>query len=275
MPNADLDSLYKLAPLADATDVDVMRFLDLMWVAFRDDPMWTALIPDDPALRHKANRFFLERIRFAGLVPHGHLVRERTTNRVVGHAAMIPPVAPGSPVAGTRPVSADFRAEMDAALGVTTAHRLEVMLGLFGETPDIVATARSDINDAVWTLQAVVIDPELQGRGIGAWAIRALLDQFPPVPVILYTQEDHNVGWYARKLGFELVDTREFCIDDDGDASAGSAKFTNWTMVFVPHKAKARLARSRPSRRPAQFAPCFLPNYCYKARKDVGHDPFF
>ncbi|KNE57677.1 hypothetical protein AMAG_04537 [Allomyces macrogynus ATCC 38327] len=231
----DLDATYKLTPLADASPDDVDRFLDLMWVAFRDDPLWSALIADDTDARHKANRWFIEHVRLDGLVAHGQLIRDRETCRVVGHAALIPPAPSDGPVVGTHPVTDEFRAQMEEAVGPAIARRLEKMLSMFGEMDGVVAALHPEVKVPMWVLQAVVVDPEVQGQGIGTWVVRKLLDQNPSVPVILYTQEEHNASWYSTKLAFEESDTREFCIEDD--ALAKAVKFTNWTMLHVPKAA--------------------------------------
>ncbi|KAJ3369891.1 hypothetical protein GGF31_004966 [Allomyces arbusculus] len=230
----DLDATYKLTPLADASADDVARFLDLMWIAFRDDPMWTALIPDDTAARHKANRWFVEHVRLDGLVAHGQLIHDLETGRVVGHAALIPPAPSDGPVVGTHPVTDDFRAQMEEVVGPAIAHRLEKMLVTFGEMDGVVAALHPEIKVPMWVLQAVVVDPELQGQGIGTWVVRKLLARNPSVPVILYTQEEHNARWYSKKLAFEESDTREFYIEDDAPMAA---RFTNWTMLSVPKTA--------------------------------------
>ncbi|KAJ3359903.1 hypothetical protein GGF32_008920 [Allomyces javanicus] len=220
----DLDAIFELTPLADANDADRARFLDLMGPCFHDESAWTTIVPNDAAARHAAYRFYAEKVRLNSLVANGHLVRERATGRIVGHAALAPPSPPPGPF------SAALRAQMADAVGPAVTSRIEAMRAMFAEMTALTAKKYPEIKGRTWGLHGVFVDPEMHGRGIGTWAMRKLLAKFPSVPVMLFTQEEQNMRWYSKKFGFKVVAPCECLVDGTPDGP----KFTTWTMVYVP-----------------------------------------
>ncbi|WP_431955379.1 GNAT family N-acetyltransferase [Nocardia lijiangensis] len=79
--------------------------------------------------------------------------------------------------------------------------------------------------EPVWFLGTVGVDPDIQGRGLGAAVIRPGLEaaERAGVPAFLETSEERNVGFYER-LGFRV--TAAVDLPDGGP--------TTWAMLRDP-----------------------------------------
>jgi GNAT superfamily N-acetyltransferase len=77
---------------------------------------------------------------------------------------------------------------------------------------------------AVLVLERMVVDPLLQGRGVGSACLRSALSTCAQKPVVLSTQLPRNVEFYGR-LGFVVV--HEELIGADNDEH----RFRSWWML--------------------------------------------
>ncbi|CAM9364019.1 unnamed protein product [Choristocarpus tenellus] len=80
-----------------------------------------------------------------------------------------------------------------------------------------------------WSLHAAAVDPGVQGRGIGAAAMRHFLDRadLDGRPTLLVTQETRAVRLYER-LGFKVLDQQPVVVD------GVDLGFENWVMSRWP-----------------------------------------
>ena len=88
------------------------------------------------------------------------------------------------------------------------------------------AKEREIVGDrAIAKLERVTVLPARQGRGVGSVALAAAMSEADAekLAVLLFTQEERNVRFYAR-LGFEVV-ADEICPVGD---------FRNWAMIREP-----------------------------------------
>ena len=88
------------------------------------------------------------------------------------------------------------------------------------------AKEREIVGDrAIAKLERVTVLPARQGRGVGSAALAAAMREADAekLAVLLFTQEERNVRFYAR-LGFEVV-ADEICPVGD---------FRNWAMIREP-----------------------------------------
>ncbi|KNE57675.1 hypothetical protein AMAG_04535 [Allomyces macrogynus ATCC 38327] len=215
----DPSTRYVLTPLAEATDVDRAELATLLTATFQDDAVWTAFQPTPTETRHALVHLILSE-RLALIAPYTFAIRSRATNAVVGSVALTPPHA------GTNTApNAEAQAKLDAfvsIIGEDTILRLTTLMSSVG------AIAATVVDGAAWTLESVCVAPELRGKGVGTWAVQEVLEKEAPkgAVVLLNTQEESNVRWYAGRCGFRLVDERVVQLEED----EGRA-FTNWVMV--------------------------------------------
>lgn len=84
------------------------------------------------------------------------------------------------------------------------------------------------------SLERMVVLPEYQGKGYGSKALRELIEsidnQDTKPPVRLSTQEERNVHFYQR-LGFEVIDQREFHPAESTEELSKRYGFTHWVMI--------------------------------------------
>jgi len=76
----------------------------------------------------------------------------------------------------------------------------------------------------VLVLERMVVDPALQGRGVGSDCLRAALAACAQTPVVLSTQLHRNVDFYSR-LGFVVVHEQQF------GAASDEYRFRSWWML--------------------------------------------
>jgi ribosomal protein S18 acetylase RimI-like enzyme len=84
------------------------------------------------------------------------------------------------------------------------------------------------------SLERLVVLPEYQGKGYGSNALGSLLkdvdSQDPKPQVRLSTQEERNVRFYKR-LGFEVIDQRQFDPTESQEDTPKNYGFTHWIML--------------------------------------------
>lgn len=73
-------------------------------------------------------------------------------------------------------------------------------------------------------LERMVVEPGLQGRGVGSSCLKSALPPDTSVPVVLTTQLQSNVDFYSR-LGFHVVHEQRM------GAAADPFAFRSWTML--------------------------------------------
>ncbi|KNE71498.1 hypothetical protein AMAG_15716 [Allomyces macrogynus ATCC 38327] len=215
----DPSTQYILTPLAAATGADRAALATLLAATFQDDAVWTAFQPTPTEQRHALVHLILSE-RLATIAPYTFAIRSRATNTVVGSVALTPPRA------GTNTApNAETQAKLDAfvsIVGADTVRRLATLMTSLG------AIATTVVDGAVWTLESMCVAPELRGQGVGTWAVQEVLEKEAPkgAVVLLNTQEESNVRWYAGRCGFRLVDERVVQVEE-GEGRA----FTNRVMV--------------------------------------------
>lgn len=162
--------------------------------AFRDDPMWSCVLPDAAKRAEVLRPMWVALIGFSRVYGATY-----TTPEGEGAACWIAPgntkttlwkvlrTGMGLPRAMMR-LPKDARARFFEMMRFIDKNHEELMPGRH------------------WYLWAVGVDPDARGRGIGGALLRPVLDRADAdgVPCYLETQTEANVAFY-RSLGFEVV----------------------------------------------------------------------
>ena len=77
-------------------------------------------------------------------------------------------------------------------------------------------------------LERMVVEPTVQGRGVGSSCLKSALPPDAGVPVVLTTQLQSNVDFYSR-LGFQVVHEQRM------GAAADPFAFRSWCMLRTSH----------------------------------------
>ena len=163
---------------------------DVLARAFADDPMIRWPLPGDGDVSHRVRATFAviyENLADAGVVWEA--------GNAAGFAVWIPAGA-----------SQDMF-DSDAAV----RDRLAPLTDDGGARYDVLwSWIEQRVPDDVWYLDAIGVDPDQQGRGIGSALIRFGLDRAVGVgtDAFLETSNARNVGYYER-FGFRVVDEGE------------------------------------------------------------------
>ena len=170
------------------------RAVEALSRAFRDDPMWSCVLPDADSREEALRPMWNALIGFS--LVYGEVY---TTPGGEGAVCWIAPgntnttlwklirTGMGLPRSMMR-LPKDARDRFFGMMRCLDGHHTELMKG------------------AHWYLWALGVNPEAQGRGIGGALLRPTLDRADAegVPCYLETQSERNVAFY-RKREFDIV----------------------------------------------------------------------
>ncbi|OQR81145.1 hypothetical protein ACHHYP_16715 [Achlya hypogyna] len=200
--------IVTLLPTNALTPDQSMQLLELLTVSFKDEPAMRALEPADAVLRYVITKWVSAKRLYMN-APHSycHLV----DGRVVAHGMVTPP-GDITPSLWQMFWSGFIFAPL--YIGWPAFSRLRQLMG----TP-----LSSPVETTAYKLQALVVDPEYRGKGLGTAFLKALLhEKFPSgAKVVLFTQVDRNVTFYERN-GFHVCSVATTKIEN--------FEFSNWIM---------------------------------------------
>jgi GNAT superfamily N-acetyltransferase len=179
-----------------AVDSDRKALAEILARAFRDDPVWNWLFPDDRGRDRRAALVF--RAYLYDSLKRGEVL---TTPDRVAAALWKPPgkwkLSNGS-ILRTLP-------DLLRAFGRRLPASLEVERKVEAQHPD----------EPHWYLAVIGTDPVAQGRGVGAALIRQVTDRCDRdgLPAYLESSKADNVPYYER-FGFKV--TGETVLGNDG-----------------------------------------------------------
>jgi GNAT superfamily N-acetyltransferase len=181
--------------------------------SFQDDPGHVHLYPDAEARARALPHEFSAACRDGlGL---GHVHTASLAGRLAGVAVWLPPG--GYPMSIRR----QLRVLPDVVRLCLAAPRSFGRVVHFGA-----AVGRAHPAQPYWYLEAVGVDPAVQGRGVGTRLLQPVLDiaDRARLPCYLETDTEPNVRWY-QGLGFEVRTA-------DVQFTPGGPRF--WTMLRPP-----------------------------------------
>lgn len=162
--------------------------------AFQDDPVWAGVFPDPDRRAQALPTMFRALVRV-----HSCYGQPLTTADLAGVALWRPPgTAPGL-VDTVRTRAALPRAV--ARFGTAERHRLMRTLRQFA------GRRAALVPEPHWYLEAIGVEPEHQGEGVGTALVARVLRQADTdgTPCYLETETEPNVRFYQR-LGFEVAE---------------------------------------------------------------------
>jgi len=178
-----ISDLYRL------TSKDYSRACKVLGLAFQEDPIWKAILKDDP---DKFPLVFGVPLKYC--LKYGAIYA--SSPNLEGIIAWLPSNYVKMGV---------FRLLMSGALW--SAMKLGSKLGkLIQEVFEIITEDReTNMKGTYLYLYVIGVAPEHQGKGIGTNLIKNMLSQIPPeIPIYLETETERNVSLYKR-LGFKVL----------------------------------------------------------------------
>ena len=165
------------------------RASKVLGLAFQEDPIWKAILKDDP---DKFSLVFGVPLKYS--LKYG--VVYASSPNLEGIAAWLP---------SDYVKSGFFRLLMSGALW--SAMKLGSKIGkLIQEVFEIITEDReTNMKGTYLYLYVIGVAPEHQGKGIGSCLINNMLSYLPPeIPIYLETETERNVSLYER-LGFKVL----------------------------------------------------------------------
>jgi ribosomal protein S18 acetylase RimI-like enzyme len=178
-----IPDLYRL------TSKDYSRACEVLGLAFQEDPIWKAILKDDP-----------DKFSLVFGVPLKYSLRYGV---VLVSSANLEGIAAWLPSDYIR--STFFRFLMSGALW--SAMKLGSKIGkLIQEVFEIITEDReTNMKGTYIYLYVIGVAPEHQGKGIGTQLINNMLSNLPSkIPIYLETETERNVKLYER-LGFKVL----------------------------------------------------------------------
>ena len=174
---------------------DASRAGSVLALAFHEDPIWVAVMPDPAERREQLPAMFTALVRTT-LVARG--VVEATS----GREAIAVWMGPGREMGLWSMVRAGF-AIPRFAMTLPAADRrrmLTVLRQLDGKR-------KAMVSDPHWYISAIGVDPAHQGEGLGSRLIAAGIERADREgrPIYLETETRSNVGFYEHR-GFEMIE---------------------------------------------------------------------
>lgn len=181
------------ATIRAATPRDLDQLTAALAKSFRDDPVFTWLLPDAHARESRARGVFATMLR-TGALRLGGVELAELDGAIVGGAIWYPPDRwqPG------------FLDQLRAVPGYVRAFRRRI-----GPASELLqALARAHPHAPHWYLYVVGVDPSHQGRGVAGTLLRSRLDRCDVAgdPAYLEATSVATVPLYAH-LGFEATGT--------------------------------------------------------------------
>jgi ribosomal protein S18 acetylase RimI-like enzyme len=193
-PAASVASVSAVPTVVPLDPSDRARAGECLARAFQDDPVWAGVFPD-PARRAVAlSAMFRALVRV-----HACYGRPLTTAQLSGVALWRPPGAAPGLVDTLRTRAALPR--VVARLGAAERHRMMRTLRQFA------GRRTTLVPEPHWYLEAIGVEPEKQGSGVGTALVTEVLGQADAhrTPCYLETETEANVRFYTR-LGFEVAE---------------------------------------------------------------------
>ena len=179
----EIPDLYRL------TSKDYSKACEVLGLAFQEDPIWKAILKDDP---DKFSKVFGVPLKYS--LKYG--VVYASSPNLEGIAAWVP---------SDYVKSTFFRLLMSGALW--SAMKLGRKIGkLIQEVFEIITEDReTNMKGTYLYLYVIGVGPDHQGKGIGSHLINSMLSNIPPeIPIYLETETERNVRLYER-LGFKIL----------------------------------------------------------------------
>ncbi len=178
-----ISDLYRL------TSKDYSRACEVLGLAFQEDPIWKAILKDDP---DKFSFVFGVPLKYS--LKYGVVLA--SSPNLEGIVAWIPSdyIKMGF-----------FRLLMSGAL--RSAMKMGSKIGkLIQEVFEIITKDREiNMKGTYLYLYVIGVAPDHQGKGIGSRLINNMLAHLPPeIPIYLETETEKNVRLYER-LGFKVL----------------------------------------------------------------------
>jgi len=179
--------------------------------AFRDDPLFAALIPDRVTLRETLPHLFEFAIRYA--IRYGEVYS--TSERLQGVTAWLPHDRVKIPL---------LRALRAGVLRLVSHVDLDILMKFLAMDVAVEEAHFRLADFPHWYLSLIAVEPDLQGQGIGSLLLKPMLARLDRElqPCYLETQNPGNVSMYEH-YGFRTLE--EF-LPDGGPAG--------WAMLREP-----------------------------------------
>ena len=198
---------------------DLAAAVSLSAAAFQNTSSYAAIVPDDDARKQFLAWLFERNYQFA--LEHGVARVVEDDGEIIGFYLFERPNTP-TPTLLVLVRWGFLGFPFRFGLGAT-ARLLRLKSWFEAKEREIVGDRK------IAKLERVTVLPARQGRGVGSAALAAAMREADAekLAVLLFTQEERNVRFYAR-LGFEVV----------ADETCPVGDFRNWAMVREPRSSQ-------------------------------------
>ena len=182
-------SIPVIPDLYQLSSKEISKACNILGRAFREDPIWEAILKDEP-----------DKFSIAFEVPIKHSLKYGrvycSSPNLEGIAAWLPSDKVNMNIFQLIRSGALFSAlKLGGKIGKSIREVFEM----------IIEDRESNMKVPYIYLYAIGVSPEHQGKGIGSNLINKMLDYLPPeLPIYLETETEQNVKLY-EKLGFNVL----------------------------------------------------------------------